>query len=218
MLMKIRELLQETVKAPTSQEQELIRQYRQQGLSNVEIDELMGKPKNWTSNIISRYSYMRDLLQRTRVGSLLTDQDVEKMWERLKELKNLAAVAQEYGVDSNTVRARLDAKHGKEEVDKYVREIIPFSEDDKKVIKQMYASGMGPKSIAAKLDPPRPKSSVSSFLSLLPEPEKSELKAQYLANRALLKSPQAATTQIYRAGRMDPTKRKADFRGQKGYK
>ena len=82
----------------------------------------------------------------------------------------------------------------------------------------MYAGGMGPTSIAAKLDPPRSSGSVASFIGLLPEPEKSELKAQYLANRALLKSPQAATTQIYRAGRMDPTKRKADFRGQKGYK
>lgn len=215
--MKIRELLQEGVKAPTSQEQQLIRQYRQQGLSNVEIDKEMGKPKMWTTNIISRH--MRDLLQRTRVGSLLTDQDVDNMWKRLQELKSLRAVAQEYGVNSKTVRARLDAKHGEEEVDKYVREIIPFSEDDKKVIKQMYASGMGPTSIAARLDPPRLLSSVYAFLSLLPEPENTELRNQYLANRALLKSQQAAITKRTRPGRIGAdTSIGPDWRVGKGYK
>ena len=215
--MKIRELLQEAVKAPTSQEQQLIRQYRQQGLSNLEIDKEMGKPKMWTTNIISRH--MRDLLQRTRVGSLLTDQDVDNMWERLKELKNLTAVAQEFGVGEQTVRRRLDAEHGEEEVDKYVREAIPFSEDDKKTIKQMYASGMGQTSIAARLDPPRPKSSVSEFLRRLPEPEKTNLKNQYLANRALKKSPKAATTKRIRPGRIGAdTSLGTDWRVGKGYK
>jgi AraC-like DNA-binding protein len=266
--MKIRELLQEAVKAPTSHEQQLIRQYRQQGLSNVEIDKEMGKYKTWTTQVISHY--MRDLIQQTHVGRLLTDQDVEKMWERLKELKNLKAVAQEFGVGKTAVRDRLDDMFGKEEVDKqitfltdqdvekmwkrlqelknlravaqefgvskrtvrdrlddmfgkaevdkWVREIIPFSDYDKKAVKQMYASGMGATSIAAKLDPPRLAGVVSTFLSRLPEPEKTNLKNQYLANNSLLKSPQAATTNVYRAGRIDPTKRGTDWRVGKGYK
>jgi hypothetical protein len=215
--MKIRELLQETtIKAPTPEEQRLIRQYRQQGLSNVEIDKEMGKPKTWTNQVIS--VHMRDLIRQPQVGLLLTDQDVEDMWKRLQELKNLRAVAQEFGVSEKTVRNRLDDRFGKAEVDKWVPEIIPFTDEDKRAIKNLYASGMGQTSIAARLDPPRPKSSVSEFLRRLPEPEKTELRNQYLANRALLKSQQAATTNIYRAGRIDPTKRGTDWRVGKGYK
>jgi len=216
--MKIRELLQEAApKAPTPKEQQLIRQYRQEGWNNSDIDELMGKTKNWTSQVIS--AYMPDLLQRTHVARLLTPQDVEDMWKRLKELKNLDAVAQEYGVASSTVRARLDAKHGEEEVDKWVRIAIPFSDDDKRTIKQMYASGMGQTSIAAKLDPPRSSGSVAGFISLLPEPEKSELKAQYLANRALKKSPKAAITKRTRPGQIGAdTSLGTDWRVGKGYK
>lgn len=216
--MKIRELLQEAaLKAPTPQEQAQIRQYRQQGLSNVEIDKEMGKTKHWTSYVIS--SYMRDLIQRTHVAKLLTDQDVDNMWERLKELKNLDAVAQEFGVNNKSVRRRLDDRFGKEEVDKWVEERIPFSDEDKRFIKTQYASGMGPTSIAAKLDPPRSKSSVWTFLSKLPEPEKTNLRNQHLANRALLKSPEAATTKRIRPGRIGAdTSIGPDWRVGKGYK
>jgi hypothetical protein len=216
--MKIRELLQEAApKAPTPQEQAKIRQLRDEGWNNLEIDELMGKTKNWTSNVIS--SYMRDLIQLTPVGNLLTDQDVEKMWDKLKNTKNLQAVAQEFGVGDDTVRRRLDDKFGKAKVDKWVREKIPLSDKDKIIIKTQYASGMGPTSIGSRLDPPRHSGVVSEFLRRLPEPEKTEIRNQYLANRALLKSPQAATTKRIRPGRIGAdTSIGPDWRVGKGYK
>jgi hypothetical protein len=267
--MKIRELLQEAApKAPTPQEQAKIRQLRDEGWNNREIDELMGKPKRWTSHVIS--SYMRDLIKQTPVGKLLTDQDVDNMWERLKELKNLtavaqefgvaiitvrrklndrfgeqevsklitfltdqdvekmwerlrttkklSAVAQEFGVSHQTVRDRLNDRFGEQEVDKWVRDYVRLTDSDKENIKQMYASGMSTTSIAAKFIPPKSAGVVWNFLSKLPEPEKTNLKNQHLANRALLKSPQAATTNVYRAGRIDPTKAGTDWRVGKGYK
>ncbi len=215
--MKISELLQEAApKAPTPQEQAQIRQYRQEGWNNIEIDELLGKPKNWTSAVIGHY--MRDLMQRTLVGNLLTAQDEEEMMDLLKKTKNLRAVGQEFGISDRTVRNRLDARFGKEAVEKWVTKHIPFTEEDITTIKQMYASGVSATSIAAKLRPRRHPAVVTKLLLRLPEPERSELRAQYQANASLEKSPQAATAKVYRAGRMDPTNRGLDWGIGKGYK
>ena len=148
----------------------------------------------------------------------MTDQDIEDMMKRLKALKNFAQVAREFSVNPQTVRARLAARFGQQEVDQWVSEDIPFSDEEKIAIKQQYANGIGPTAIAAKLNPQRSYGSVAGFLFRVPEPERSELRAQYQANASLKKSPQAATTQIYRAGRMDPSSRGPDWRVGRGYK
>ena len=213
--------MQETAgKPPTPEEAKLIRQYREEGWNNTEIDQLLGKPKYWTSHIIR--DHMRDLIQRTPVGRLLTPQDEQQMMDRLRSGRNIPQIADEFGIARTTVVDRLALRFGKDEVYQYVREHIPFTDEEKQTIKGLYASGVGPTSIAAILSKSAGKtrsgSSVSNFFHRMAEPERTQLRNQHLANRDLKRQPQAATTNVYKAGRIDPGGKGTDWTVGRGYK
>ena len=94
--MKIRELLQEAWVRPTQEEEQLIRQYRQEGWLLKDIDELMGKPKGWTNSVVK--IYLRDLITKLDTARAITDQDKQAMAAMLKQGKSLQEISRNFGI------------------------------------------------------------------------------------------------------------------------
>jgi hypothetical protein len=221
--------LQEVIKAPTPEERKLIRQYRQEGKSNTEIDQLLNKTKHWTAMTIS--NYMRDLLQRSTKGLTVTDVDKEQMSQEFQQGKSsINQIAKKHGIAGRTLQKWLIADLGQEEVARlqarYTSPDRKWTQKEKDWAAEQYANGVGPAAIAAvfmkNIDrlPPGTEEidrrDVHHMLSYLPNYQ--ELKNQYQSNKNLRREPAPFTTTIYRAGRIDPEGRQPDWRVGKGYK
>ena len=75
--MLIRDLIQEGLKKPTQAEIDQIKAWREEGYTNNDIDELLGKYKGYTSQLV--FQWIPELRQQTQLALAVTDQDKDEI-------------------------------------------------------------------------------------------------------------------------------------------
>ena len=203
--------------------------YRNEGWTDREISELMGKDQQWVAIMVQRH--FRDLLKRTPLALAVTNLDKTQMAQEFQKGNiTILQLAQTYGVSRDAVQRWLEAELGQEEVARlqasYKSPARNWTQKEKDWVADQYANGVGHTAIAAifmkNIDRQPPGTEemtgkqVANMLKILSNYQ--ELKSQYQANRHLSREPEPFTTKIYRAGRIDPEGRKTDWRVGRGYK
>lgn len=204
--------------------------YREQGWTDLEISELMGKKNlNWVGDMVSRH--FPDLRKRTHLGLAATDADKAAMAKEFQQGKiSIQQLAKKHSISAKTVKRWLETELGQQEVARlqarYISPVRKWTQDEKDWVVDQYRQGTGPTAIAAifmkniNTQPPDTeevtKDNVSDMISSLPNYR--ELQSQYQANRNLRREPEPFTTWVYRAGRIDPEGRKTDWPVGQGYK
>ena len=197
--------------------------YRNQGKTNREISELMGKKPLWVTIIVSRY--FPDLRKRTPLALAATDDDKIAMAQEFQQGNiTMQQLAKKHGISFDALKRWLEDELGKEEVARlqalYIKSDRKWTQGEKDWAAEQYAQGVGQTAIAAifmkNIDRHPPgteemtKDHVHHMLSYLPNFR--ELQSQFQANRHLRREPEPFTAWIYRAGRIDPEGRKPDWR------
>ena len=203
--------------------------YRNEGWTDLEISELMGKGRNWVGAMVSRH--FPDLRKQTHLGLAATDADKAAMAKEFQQGNiTLRQIAKKYEISASTVKRWLEHELGQQEVDKlqalYAKPDRKWTQQEKDWVADQYRQGTGPTAIAAifmkNIDSQPPGTEemtgkhVSSMLEYLPNYR--ELQSQYQANRNLRRDPEPFTTNVYRAGVIDPKGRKTDWQVGRGYK
>ena len=203
--------------------------YRNEGWTDLEISELMGKTNlGWVGAMVSRH--FPDLRKQTHLGLAATDADKAAMAKEFQQGNlTIKQLAKTHGVSRGAVQRWLEAQLGQQEVAKlqasYISPDRKWTQDEKSWAADQYRQGTGPLAIAAifmkniATQPPGTEEMTGKHVSGMLEylPNYRELQSQYQANRNLRREPEPFTTTIYRPGVIDPEGRKTDWpRG--GYK
>ena len=203
--------------------------YRNEGWTDREISELMGKAQDWVAGMVKRH--FRDLLKRTPLGRAVTDLDKTQMAQEFQQGKvTIKQLAKKHAVSHTAMKAWLDTELGQQEVARlqalYAKPDRKWTQEEKDWVADQYRQGTGLTAIAAifmknidRLPPGTEEMTdkqVSSMLRSLPNYQ--ELKHQYQDNKNLHREPEPFSTKIYRAGRIDPQGRKTDWTVGRGYK
>ena len=183
--------------------------YRNQGKTDQEISERMGKSQNWVAVMVNRY--FPDLRKQTHLALAATD-DYKAAMAREYQQGNITIkqLAQKHGITREVVKRWLDTELGQEEVARlqtlYLKPDRNWTQLEKDWVADQYRSGTGPTAIAAifmKNIDTQPLGTeemtdkqVSHMLANLPNYQ--ELKSQFQANRHLRRPPKPSTRKIRR--------------------
>lgn len=190
--------------------------YRNEGWTDREISELMGKEQSWVAKQVWRY--FPDLRKKTHLALAVTDADKAAMAQEYQKGNiTLRQLAQTYGVGHMAVKRWLEDKLGQQEVARlqalYKNPDRNWTQDEKDWAADQYRQGTGSTAIAAifmkNIDRQPPGTEemthnhVSSMLFRLPNYQ--ELKSQFQANRHLRRQPEPFTRKIRRPGQPGDT-------------
>jgi DNA-binding CsgD family transcriptional regulator len=205
----------------TSQDVERMLSLIRAGKTMDQIAQMFGVSRNLVTQRLKAKMTPQEYTARTQdKGALLTHEDELQIVKRFKETPNVIKIGRELGISQHTVRDRLNTHMGKEVVDQILAS--RWSEDSKEFVRQQYASGIGPTAITALLNKSlKPEEQLFNMAQVQSVIQQSrnyrELQSQYHSNKSLHREPESFTANVYRAGRMDPTKRTPDWR-RGGYK
>jgi hypothetical protein len=203
--------------------------YRNQGWTDQEISERMGKDPKWVANMVSRH--FRDLLKQTPLGLLVTALDKTQMAQEFQQGNiTIQQLAKKHGVSHPSMKDWLETKLGQQEVARlqalYTKPDRNWTQNEKSWAVDQYRQGTGPAAIAAIFmtnidrEPPGTEEMTGKHVSdmLKSLPNYRELQSQFQANRHLRRKPEPFHTWIYRAGRIDPEGRNPDWPVGQGYR
>ena len=204
--------------------------YRNEGWTDTEISQLMGKTNlAWVTNIVGKR--FPDLRKNTYLALAAKDADKEKISQEFQQGNiTIKQLARKHSISPRAVKHWLEDKLGKEEVARlqalYTSPDRNWTQEEKDWAEDQYRQGTGPLAIAAVFMKNRDRlplgteemtdKHVSNMLFRLPNYR--ELQSQFQANRHLRREPEPFTTWVYRAGRIDPQGRKTDWPRGRGYK
>ena len=183
--------------------------YRNQGKTDREISERMGKKPGWVANIVNRH--FPDLRKQTYLGLAAKDDDKEKMSQEFQQGDiTINQLAKKHGISFEALKHWLELKLGQEEVARlqalYAKPDRNWTQQEKDWAADQYRQGTGPLAIAAifmKNIDTQPLGTeemtgkhVSDMLKSLPNYR--ELQSQFQANRHLRRPPKPSTRKIRR--------------------
>ena len=184
--------------------------YRNEGWTDREISELMGKSQYWITIMVGRH--FPDLRKRTPWGLAVTDADKTQMAQEFQQGNiTIKQLAKTHGIAHTALKRWLDTELGQQEVARlmalYKKPNRNWTQKEKDWVADQYRQGTGPLAIAAifmkDIDrhPPGTEEmtamDVSNILASLPNYQ--ELKRQYQANRNLHREPEPFTRKIRRS-------------------
>ena len=183
--------------------------YRNQGLTDTEISELLGKQKNWVAKQVARH--FPDLRKQTHLGLAATDAYKTAIAREYQQGNiTIKQLARKHGISPIALQGWLETELGQQEVARlialYTAPDRKWTQEEKDWAEDQYRQGTGQTAIAAifmkNIDTQPPgteemtRDHVKSMLRSLPNYQ--ELKSQFQANRHLRRPPEPFTRKIRR--------------------